>query len=180
LGILLAVLYFFTVYTAVSEEFTAVTNKRVETEKKLKQYQRTAQRRESVARELVRIQSKLEVVKQQMPHEDEMPDLLKQVANFGEGRGDFTLTLFQLEEGSIKDFYKEIPLTIQFRGGFVPAVDFFDRMQNLLQMVDFTDLSMDLRMIQEQGEGVTGGPATPKPMLFTRFVAKTYAYVEGK
>ncbi|NIQ00724.1 MAG: type 4a pilus biogenesis protein PilO [Nitrospinaceae bacterium] len=99
------------------------------------------------------------------------------MADFGRGRGQFEVLRFRLEEGEVKDFYKVIPVSIRMRGSFWDTLDFVDSMQNLLQLVNFSDLSMGMRRVPIAQTG-GGGGAVQTNLLYTDFVASTYAYIE--
>jgi len=111
-----------------------------------------------------------------MPTEKEMPVLLKRVSGLTKTLGLDTLN-FELQEGEVKDFYKDIPVNIEFRGGLWKSMDFFDGMQNLLRLVNFTNLYLDVRDVEIINS--SGQVVRTVPMLHTRFLAETFSYVEG-
>ncbi len=172
-GILFIAVYYFTVSTANQEELAQLQDKRAKKEQTLKAYQALVKKKEPIAKELARTLGKLEFMKQQLPHEDDMPDLLQKVADFGGGRGTFDVTRFKLKEGKVQDFYKKIPVEIQMQGSFWDTLDFLDKMQNLLQLVNLTDLKMNIGKAQGSAAS-TGGT-----LIYTNFVANTYSYVQG-
>jgi len=118
----------------------------------------------------------LHAMKQQMPKEKEMPGLLKGVSGLAKTLG-LDILLFQLNEGDVNDFYKDIPVNIEFRGGLWKSMDFFDGMQNLLRLVNFTDLVMDVRSVDILDSN--GRVVRTVPTLHTKFKAKTFSYIEG-
>ena len=173
-GALLFAVYFFTLHQATREELVQLQNTRTQMEKKLNSFKKSAAEKDTIANELARATGKLDAMKQQLPREKDLPGLLKEVASFGDGRGTFDITRFQLEEGNVDDFYKEIPVAIQMRGSFWDTMDFLDKMQNRLQLVNFSDLKMDF-----QNPGSSPGGNASIPLLSTKLVASTYAYIEG-
>ncbi|MFQ5450920.1 MAG: type 4a pilus biogenesis protein PilO [Nitrospinaceae bacterium] len=177
IGVLLGTGYYFTLFQTGHEEIVKLEKKKNSTERKLKRYKKLVKKKEPIAKELARNVGRLDAMKKQMPKEKEMPDLLRKVADFGAARGDFDIVRFQLNEGKVRDYYKEIPVAIQMRGSFWDTLDFLDRMQNLLQLVSFNDLNMRLQKVQVP-EGAEGKTHT-RLMLLTDFVANTYAYVQG-
>ncbi len=106
-----------------------------------------------------------------------MPGLLKEVSGFGSERATFDVTRFQLQNGKVVDFYKEIPVAIQMRGTFWDTLDFLDKMQNRLQLVNFSDLRMNLQT--DESSGGNGESALQRHALITNITANTYAYIEG-
>ncbi len=174
--------YYFTLYQAAHEELVQLQTKRTQTEQKLKSYQILVSKKDSIAKELARSTGNLETMKQQLPRVKDMPDLLKQVAEFGGSHSKFHLLSFQLQEGKAQDFYQEIPVNIRVQGVFWDTLDFLDKMQNLMQLVDFSELQMNLKTNSSGGKGVQvilDSSESKDYQLYTNFVARIYAYVEG-
>ena len=176
LGLLLGAAYYFTLYTANQEEMALLENQKVELTKTLKRYRLVVSQREAVTRQLALVRGNLDALKRQMPKEEEMPRLLKRVAEIGRGLG-LQILLFGMEEGTINDFYKEIPININFRGRLWKTLDMFDGMQNLLRLVDFSNVLLDVKMVDILGGD--GMAVKSIPMLHTSFTAKTFSYIEG-
>ena len=111
-----------------------------------------------------------------MPIDDKLPDLLHKISRFGENRK-IELLNFELKEGSIHDFYKEVPLQIRLQGDLWSTLDFFEYMQNLLQLVSFENLALETLEIPIIGpNGPTGKNAL---LLQTAITAKAYSFIEG-
>ncbi|GJL78965.1 MAG: pilus assembly protein PilO [Nitrospinaceae bacterium] len=179
-GVLLFSAYFFTLYQTTHEELVRLQKKRTQTAQKLENYKKLVAQKDIIAKNLARSAGTLEAMKQQLPREDEMPGLLKEVASFGGDRGAFEVTQFQLQEGGVEDFYKKIPVALQMRGSFWDTLDFMDKMQNRLQLVNFSDLQMTVENspsgnsnAESSGQNRSGGN------LRTHLVANTYAYIDG-
>ena len=125
---------------------------------------------------LARVSGKLDAYKKQMPVADDLPRLLKKVSGFGENRK-IELLNFELSEGSVKDFYKEIPLQIRMRGDSWSTLDFFEYMQNLLQLVSFEDLSLETLKVPVTSPN---GPTEQNAYLLqTVMTVKTFSFIEG-
>jgi Tfp pilus assembly protein PilO len=177
LGILLAVGYYFTLYTQNHDEMARLGNKKVELTKKLNRYRKVVGERDFVTKRLALVRGDLDAMKKQMPKEEEMPYLLKRVADMGKGLGLQVLLYEMDDDGGINDYYKIVPVSINFRGGIWKTLDFFDGMQNLLRLVDFSGVLLDVKDVPIfSGDGSRSGSI---PMLHTSFTAKTYTYVEG-
>lgn len=176
-GLLFFAIYFFTLHSAMEDEFAALEKSRSQKVQTLKRNRVLVGQRDWVAKELARSIVSLDSMKQQMPKGKDMPALLKKVADFGKGRESFEMLSFQLEEGKVNDFYKEIPITIQSRGSFWDMLDFMDAIQNLLRLVSLSDLKMEVRTEKNTKGEKSGIPGTS--WVHTKFTAKTYAYIEG-
>ena len=176
IGAALGAVYFFTLYDVTHTEIASLEKKKTSLESTLKTNRELVAKKEFIANQLARTLGDLHAMKQQMPTEKEMPVLLKRVSGLTKTLGLDTL-IFELQEGEVKDFYKDIPVNIEFRGGLWKSMDFFDGMQNLLRLVNFTNLYLDVRdveIINSSGQAVR-----TVPMLHTRFKAETFSYVEG-
>lgn len=177
IGFLLSAGYFFTLYQDAQKELTRLQTKRTQTAQKLTNYKQLVAQKDSVAKNLARTTGRLEALKQQLPREKDMPGLLKEVSGFGNERATFDVTKFQLEDGKVVDYYKEIPVAIQMRGSFWDTLDFLDKMQNRLQLVNFSDLEMNLQV--DRASGGNNATAIQSGALLTNITASTYAYIEG-
>jgi len=175
-GLAMGAIYFFTLYDATHTEIASLETKKTGLEKTLQANRELVAKKEFIANQLARTVGNLHAMKQQMPKEKEMPGLLKGTSGLAKTLG-LDILLFQLQEGEIKDFYKDIPVNIEFRGGLWKTMDFFDGMQNLLRLVNFSDLIMDVRDVDILGP--SGEVLRTVPMLHTKFTADTFSYIEG-
>jgi type IV pilus assembly protein PilO len=186
-GVLFIVIYFFTIYSSGQEEFVALVVKKEQVEKKLKENELLVARTSAVEKELATRGHALAQVKRQMPLANDMPQLLRKV---GDSEGELALQImaFEVEEGKVNDYYKEIPIKIQVRGGYWNAVGFFDKLQDLLQIVNFSDLKMETRKEKKsaaRGKGnleakqALDSMSTEKVGLITEVKAKAFAYIDG-
>lgn len=188
-GLLLMGVYYFTIYSSVQEEFVALLAQKAQAEKKLKDNELLVAQTHSIAKDLAARVHNLAQVKRQMPLAQEMPQLLRRVGD-SENELALQITVFEVEEGKVSDYYKEIPIRIQVRGGYWNAVGFFDKLQDLLQIVNFSELKMESRKNEKkekakagkEEKGVKSAPEInvfDKVSLFTEVKAKAFAYVDG-
>ncbi len=177
IGLLLFAGYFFTLYQDAQTELAKLQAQRTQIAQKLANFKRLVAQKDTIAKNLARATGRLDALKQQLPRDKDMPGLLKEVSGFGSERATFDVTRFQLENGKVVDFYKEIPVAIQMRGTFWDTLDFLDKMQNRLQLVNFSDLRMNLQT--DESSGGNGESALQHHALITNITANTYAYIEG-
>jgi type IV pilus assembly protein PilO len=176
IGLALGALYYFTIYDANQIEIASLQKKKTGLERTLKNYKAIVAKRVFVEQQLALSRGELHAMKQQMPREKELPGLLKRVSAYAEGLG-LKVMLFQLEEGAVKDFYKQLPVKIQIQGNLWKTMDFFDGVQNLLRLVNFTYLDLTVKGVAKQISAKKQGK--PVPTLQTDFIAETYSYVDG-
>lgn len=176
IGLLFLGLYYFTLYSTTQKQLVLEKSKRDTTQLTLNRYRVLVSQKDLISQQVARAVGQLDTMRKQMPKTEEIPRLLERVANLGNGLG-LQVLLFQLEEGQVKDFYKEIPVNIQFRGGLWRTLDFFDGIQNLLRLVNFTKLEMTVKQVALVDK--TGPTGENVDMLHTIFIAKTFSYISG-
>ncbi len=178
IGLLFLVVCYFTLIGAVREEYAQLQEKKVKTERTLKKYQRIVGQKDQIFNHFVQTSGKLSGLKRQMPKKEEILTFLKKITLSGKSLGVEMLN-FKIREGIKKDYYIEIPIDLNFRGGLWNTMDFFESIQNMLRLVDFSKMAMTFKYVEVYE---MGGPATAidtVPMLHTSVIAKTYVYVEG-
>ena len=96
---------------------------------------------QAFAAKLDRLRKHLEVMKAQLPDEKEIPSLLKTISSLGKDAG-LSFELFQPRAEIYRDFYAEIPVQIQVRGGYHEVADFFYKVGMLDRVVNMSDVVM--------------------------------------
>jgi type IV pilus assembly protein PilO len=176
IGLAIIATYYFTLFSATNTELNGLIQKKETAERALKRHRAVVGKGDLIERNLARVSVKLDAYKKQMPVADDLPRLLKKVSGFGENRK-IELLNFELSEGSMKDFYKEIPLQIKIRGDLWSTLDFFEYMQNLLQLVSFEDLSLETLKVPVKG--LNGASGKNAYLLQTEMTVKTFSFIEG-
>jgi type IV pilus assembly protein PilO len=77
----------------------------------------------------------------QLPNTTEVPDLLVDITQAGLGRG-LEFTLFRPEKELPKDFYAELPISVQVRGGYHELAQFVSDVAALPRIVTFGDIDI--------------------------------------
>ncbi|MDH3309393.1 MAG: type 4a pilus biogenesis protein PilO [Gammaproteobacteria bacterium] len=99
----------------------------------------------------------------QLPNTTEVPDLLVDITQAGLGRG-LEFTLFRPEKELPKDFYAEMPISVQVRGNYHELALFVSDVASLPRIVTFGDINIT---------------STGKDNKLTMSAkAKTYRYLE--
>jgi type IV pilus assembly protein PilO len=99
----------------------------------------------------------------QLPNTTEVPDLLVDITQAGLGRG-LEFTLFRPEKEQPKDFYAEMPISVEVRGNYHELAQFVSDVAALPRIVTFGDININ---------------ATGKDNKLTMSAkAKTYRYLE--
>ena len=176
IGLAIIATYYFTLFSATNTELNGLVKKKETAERALKRRNAIVRKGDLTEKDLARVSGKLDAYKKQMPVADDLPRLLKKVSGFGENRK-IELLNFELSEGSVKDFYKEIPLQIRMQGDLWSTLDFFEYMQNLLQLVSFEGLNLETLKVPVMGPN---GPTGQNDYLLqTVMTVKTFSFIEG-
>jgi type IV pilus assembly protein PilO len=99
----------------------------------------------------------------QLPNTTEVPDLLVDITQAGLGRG-LEFTLFQPQKEQPKDFYAELPISIQVRGTYHELAEFVSDVAALPRIVTFGNIT------------ISGGAKDNKLTMSAN--AKTYRYLD--
>jgi type IV pilus assembly protein PilO len=100
----------------------------------------------------------------QLPNTTEVPDLLVDITQAGLGRG-LEFTLFRPEKEQPKDFYAEMPISVEVRGSYHELAQFVSDVAALPRIVTFGDINIT-------------SPAGKDNKLTMSAKAKTYRYLE--
>jgi len=98
----------------------------------------------------------------QLPNTTEVPDLLVDITQAGLGRG-LEFTLFRPEKELPKDFYAEMPISVEVRGTYHELAQFVSDVAALPRIVTFGDITIS---------------ASKDNKLTMSAKAKTYRYME--
>jgi type IV pilus assembly protein PilO len=76
-----------------------------------------------------------------LPDEKEIPELLSSVSNLGKDSG-LDILVFRQKPEAYQEFYAEVPVEMQVRGGYHQVAVFLDQVGKLDRIVNVSDLSM--------------------------------------
>jgi type IV pilus assembly protein PilO len=92
-------------------------------------------------REAQELEAKIAVLKDRLPGEREMPTLYRSLSDAGTQAG-LGVSLFQPREARVKDYYAEIPITINAEGSYHQLGEFFERVARLPRVVTVQELKL--------------------------------------
>jgi len=110
-------------------------------------------------------QVKFKIALQLLPDKKEIPSLLENISKSGNDAG-LEFLLFQPSGEVSRDFYAEIPVNIQVKGGYHNLAVFFDKVGRLPRIVNI--LNINIRDSKEAGG-----------ILSATCVATTYRFLEA-
>ena len=131
------------------------TQERLETQKakvqkELDNAKRKARNLPQLERELAEIQKEFDEKSVLLPKEKEIPQLLRDISSLGRNAG-LDFLVFKPEANVRKDFYDEIPISINVRGPYHNVGFFFDQVSKLERIVTVSNINMTSPK-QEAGE----------------------------
>ena len=157
---------FFTILSAVSLENENLAKKIVDTEYTLKKYFKVVASKHEVHKNLSLKTGELNMKKKQLPSEKALSELLVKITRLGEKRN-VDIVHFKVADGMVDDFYKEIRMHFRFRGGLWETMDMFATLQNMLQIIHVKNMSFKV---------VSG---VKKPQVLSSFIGSSYVYIDG-
>ena len=94
-----------------------------------------------VRRETVEIERRLDVAKEKLPTEREIPTLYRTLSDAAVQAG-LAVALFQPQAARVRDFYTEIPVSVIAAGGYHEFGDFLARVASLPRAAMVSDLKL--------------------------------------
>ena len=135
------VVFFFAFYQSKSKEIDSLASKKSSLEKELKDVKTKAADLAKFEKELEEARLLFEATSILLPKDKEIPKLLKDISSLGRSAGLDFLTFKPLAD-TPKDFYAEIPVTINVRGPYHNMGYFFDQVSKLERIVSVTNVKM--------------------------------------
>jgi Tfp pilus assembly protein PilO len=153
----------FTFLSAVNLERETLNKELINTEYTLKKSVKILASKHEIHKNLSLKMGELHMNKKQLPSKQLSNKLLVRITQLGEKRN-VDIMQFKVSDGVAGDFYKEIRMNFIFRGGLWETMDMFATLQNMLQIVQVTNLSLKV---------VNG---VKKPQVLSSFIGSSYVY----
>lgn len=90
-------------------------------------------------KEVDQLDKQLKLALTRLPDEKEIPELLSSISNLGRDSGLDILVFRQMPEG-YQEFYAEVPVEMQVRGGYHQVAQFLDRVGKLDRIVNVSNI----------------------------------------
>jgi len=122
-------------------EIAAIKSNLDNLEKDIGIAERTAKKKKKLDMELATMQDQLKYALSYLPTTREIPALLKSITELGND-SDLEFLLFSPEKEIPKEFYVEIPVSVEVRGGYHNVAIFFDKIGKLDRIVNVVNVTM--------------------------------------
>ena len=139
--LILAGIFTYFVYLPKSEEIALLEDRIGSLEMRLAAARKTARNLEKFKAEMIEVQAMFDEALNLLPNEREIPTLLRSITQMGND-SNLDFHLFKPEREVPKDFYIEIPVSIEVSGNFVDVLTFFDRVGAMERIVNIVNVSM--------------------------------------
>lgn len=139
--VLPAILFYFFFLSPNFEEIERLGNKQQQLSTQLRKVQNRAKDLPKLEAELAQVQNEFEEKSVLLPKEKEIPQLLRDISSLGRHAG-LDFIQFKPMPSVPKDFYAEIPVSINVRGPYHNVGAFFDRVSKLERIVSVSNVKM--------------------------------------
>jgi type IV pilus assembly protein PilO len=125
------------------ESLAAARAKQFELQRKLNEVRSVAANMEAFEEEVAALEKELRFALRQLPDSKELPVLLTDVTSLGKNAG-LEFKAFRPQPEIRREFYAEVPIEIEFTGGFHEIASFLDRVARLPRIVNVAELEMEI------------------------------------
>jgi len=116
-------------------------------QKQIRALEATANRLPEFQREVQALEARLETLKRILPPEKEMPDLMRRIQYLA-AQSSLQIRKFNPAAVVTKDFYQEVPVSIDVEGTYHNMGAFLDRVSRMSRLVNMTDLKIKAQTTQ--------------------------------
>ncbi len=135
------IIFYFAYYQQKAEKIQTLSQQKTSLAQQVKEVKAKASNLAKFQKELDEAEAKFLAMSVLLPKDSEIPKLLKDISALGRNAGLDFLTFRPLADIP-KDFYAEIPVTINVRGPYHNMGYFFDQVSKLARIVSVTNVKM--------------------------------------
>jgi type IV pilus assembly protein PilO len=157
--------YYFS-YSPMLEEETQKQAQLESLQRDIRILEATANKLQEFQRKVQLLEATLETLKRILPADKETPDLMRRVQSLA-SQSRLSIKGFTPAAEVMKDFYKEVPITLDVEGTYHDLGLFFDRISRLARLVNMTNVKVKAHSNQ-----------TGSNTIAASGVATTYVYVD--
>ncbi|MFH1935189.1 MAG: type 4a pilus biogenesis protein PilO [Pseudomonadota bacterium] len=150
--VLLAGIFVALVYIPKSKEITRLNKEIAGLEKKINQAKIKARTLKKFEAEQVEVEAQFGEALKLLPNEREIPTLLRSITQLGSD-ANLEFRLFSPNKEKARDFYIEIPVSMEVSGAYHDVATFFDKVGRMKRIVNILDISM--KPVKERSTNLT-------------------------
>jgi type IV pilus assembly protein PilO len=144
LPIVLAVSYWYFLYSPTAEEIANLDQQIIQQRKTLRDYQKVAADYESFQKLVLNLEGRLKQALSQLPDSKEIPDLIRQVSDLVVRSG-LEITLLRPQPEQLHEYYADVPVTLRMVGAYHSLGQFFDQLARLPRIISVSKIKFDGR-----------------------------------
>ena len=161
--VLIIAIFIYVLFKPKLEKISSLGNELDTLEKKLVVAKKNASDLETFQAKMKEAELQFKTAMKALPEKEEIPSLLTSISRSGQDVG-LEFLLFEPKTEVRKDFYAEIPVAMQVKGGYHDLAMFFDKVARLSRIVNIKNIAM--------------GRAKDSQELSASCTAVTYKFVE--
>jgi type IV pilus assembly protein PilO len=142
--LLLAAAYWYTVYQPRAEEIARLEEQIAKTSRTIEKHRSVAAKYEEFRAKVGEVERKLQEALLQLPKRTEIPDLIRQISDLGVRTG-LQISLLRPQPEQAKEFYAEVPITVNVVGPYHAVGQFFDALGQLPRLVSVSNIQMTVK-----------------------------------
>ncbi len=161
--------YAYLFFMPARQELAKAEQEQLQLQRKLSEVRAVAANEQAVRDEIAGLEKKLTVALRQLPDSKELPVLLTDVTSLGKNAG-LDFRAFRPQQEIRKAFYAEVPIDIEFSGGFHDIATFFDQIARLPRIINISELDMTISketststLLKVEGKATTFRFVEPDP-----------------
>lgn len=142
-AVLIVAAYVYLSFLPTRQELEVLRAEALEHQRKLNEVRSVAANLPKFEEELENLENELTRALRRLPDSKELPVLLTDITTLGKNAG-LEFTAFRPQSESVKNFYAEVPIEIEFTGRFHDIAAFFDEISRLPRIVNVSELKMTI------------------------------------
>jgi len=135
--------YVYLFYLPASATLERLGAQQLELQRKLSEVRSVAANLPAFQARLTELEVELKTALRQLPNSKELPGLLTDISSRGKNAG-LEFKAFRPKDEVPREFYAEVPIEIEFNGGFHEIARFFDALSKLPRIVNVADLQVEI------------------------------------
>jgi type IV pilus assembly protein PilO len=139
--VLIIAIFVYVLFKPKLEKISSLGNELDNLEKKLVVAKKNAEDLESFQAKMQEAELQFKTAMKALPEKEEIPSLLTSISRSGQDVG-LEFLLFEPKTEVRKDFYAEIPVAMQVKGGYHDLAMFFDKVARLSRIVNIKNIAM--------------------------------------
>jgi len=163
--LLIAVAYGYGVHKPAGERIRSLEEQIQGQKFTLQKYRKVAANYDAFQTQVEALEIDLRQALAQLPDSKEIPDLIRQISDLGVRTG-LQITLLRPQAEQVREYYAEVPITVNMVGSFHAVGQFFDELARLPRIISVSKVKLD------------GDNKQDTTIVGTECLATTYRFLE--